>query len=122
MSGSERTRANLLDSIGRPQSLERIFTSSQLPSPARYAIQPECNDVANDQQDDKDKDADAEEAPKAASGKIVTCRLCKGNHMTFKCPFKDQLAALDQVEGENDPAAAGSSTSKAPGTGKYVPP
>jgi translation initiation factor 3 subunit G len=79
-------------------------------------------DLADEQQDDKDKDVDAEEAPKAASGKIVTCRLCKGNHMTFKCPFKDQLAALDQVEGENDPAAAGSSTSKAPGTGKYVPP
>jgi len=43
--------------------------------------------------------------------------------MTFKCPFKDQLAALDKVEGEDDPAAPGSSTTKLGSTtGKYVPP
>lgn len=42
--------------------------------------------------------------------------------MTFKCPFRDQLAALDKVEGEDEGGAAGSSTSKPAGTGKYVAP
>ena len=79
--------------------------------------------AVSSKEQDKDKDGDAaDDAPKAAGGKIVTCRLCKGNHMTFKCPFRDQLAALDQVEGE-DEAAAGASTSKPPANGgKYVVP
>lgn len=48
--------------------------------------------------------------------------------MTFKCPFKDQLAALDKVEGEDEVAAVGGAPSGskpglgAPGTGKYLPP
>jgi len=79
-------------------------------------------DLTNLQQDDKEKEVDAsEEAPKAAGGKIVTCRLCKGNHMTFKCPFRDQLAALDQVEKEDEGGAAASGSKPAAG-GKYVAP
>ncbi len=31
---------------------------------------------------------------KAGAGK-VTCRLCKGDHFTAKCPYKDSLAGLD---------------------------
>jgi hypothetical protein len=44
--------------------------------------------------------------------------------MTFKCPFKDQLAALDQVEVDDEAAAAGAAgTSKPSGPpGRYVPP
>lgn len=50
--------------------------------------------------------------------------------MTFKCPFKDQLAALDQVDGPGDEEASGAggapSGSKSglggASTGKYLPP
>lgn len=46
--------------------------------------------------------------------------------MTFKCPFKDQLAALDKVDGDEEVAAAGGAPSGsgmggATG-GRYVPP
>ncbi|TDL24567.1 translation initiation factor 3 RNA-binding subunit [Rickenella mellea] len=66
---------------------------------------------------------------KAGAGK-VTCRLCKGDHFTAKCPYKDSLAGLDGAEtppiGDEDglgvaeaaaPVPAGPSTG-----GKYVPP
>ncbi|KAH6908763.1 translation initiation factor eIF3g [Coprinopsis sp. MPI-PUGE-AT-0042] len=59
----------------------------------------------------------------AGAGK-VSCRLCKGDHFTAKCPFKDKLGALETA-GEEDtgaepaaPAAAGGAST----TGKYVPP
>lgn len=31
---------------------------------------------------------------KAGAGKVL-CRLCKGDHFTAKCPYKDTLAGLD---------------------------
>ena len=31
---------------------------------------------------------------KAGAGKVL-CRLCKGDHFTAKCPYKDSLAGLD---------------------------
>lgn len=31
---------------------------------------------------------------RAGAGKVV-CRLCKGDHFTAKCPFKDSLSGLD---------------------------
>ncbi|OBZ78032.1 Eukaryotic translation initiation factor 3 subunit G [Grifola frondosa] len=64
---------------------------------------------------------------KAGAGK-VTCRLCKGDHFTAKCPYKDSLPGLDGAEtpvGLDDtgtpaePAAAAPSASTG---GKYVPP
>jgi translation initiation factor 3 subunit G len=73
--------------------------------------------------------------------KIVTCRICKGDHWTIKCPYKDSLAPLqDALEGGADkkkeeepaggappPAATGGpggapSTSNQQRLGKYVPP
>ncbi|KAI0044783.1 translation initiation factor 3, RNA-binding subunit [Auriscalpium vulgare] len=64
---------------------------------------------------------------KAGAGKVV-CRLCKGDHFTAKCPYKDSLAGLDGADtppvggdGDNDaPAAAAPAASGGPS--KYVPP
>ncbi|KAL0958503.1 hypothetical protein HGRIS_000645 [Hohenbuehelia grisea] len=69
---------------------------------------------------------------KAGAGKVV-CRLCKGDHFTAKCPYKDTLAGLEGADsaglGADDdnlppadappaaPSGAGASTG-----GKYVPP
>lgn len=49
--------------------------------------------------------------------------------MTFKCPFKDQLQALDKVEGDGDSGAAAGAGPSGSGSaglgsagGKYKPP
>ncbi|KAI9511865.1 translation initiation factor 3, RNA-binding subunit [Russula earlei] len=64
---------------------------------------------------------------KAGAGKVV-CRICKGDHFTAKCPYKDSLAGLDNIE---TPPLAADSDADAPapaaapaagGPSKYVPP
>jgi translation initiation factor 3 subunit G len=49
----------------------------------------------------------------------ILCRICKGNHFSSKCPYKDTYAPLDSLES----AIENAKESKAPSTsGKYVPP
>lgn len=87
-------------------------------------------------------DFDAAEQPMTVSDKIkkmkmtITCRVCKGDHWTSKCPYKDKLAPLgetiDQItSGTAAPASESSSSldgasaavaEAAPKTGRYVPP
>lgn len=45
---------------------------------------------ANNQDDDPLK--------KIQGQKIVKCRVCKGDHWTTKCPYKDSLQPLQQKE------------------------
>ncbi|KAL4062671.1 eukaryotic translation initiation factor 3 subunit G-domain-containing protein [Scleroderma citrinum] len=65
------------------------------------------------------------ELTKAGAGK-VSCRLCKGDHFTAKCPYKDHLAGLETAEiPPSDEGPFSSTTAEptpAPTTGKYVPP
>ncbi|EPS93472.1 hypothetical protein FOMPIDRAFT_1039080 [Fomitopsis schrenkii] len=63
---------------------------------------------------------------RAGAGKVV-CRLCKGDHFTAKCPYKDSLPGLDGAD--TPPNFGGEDTgtpaepAAAPTTGgKYVPP
>ena len=37
---------------------------------------------------------------------IVQCRICKGDHWTLKCPYKDTLEPLQQQLKEEDNAAS----------------
>jgi len=40
-------------------------------------------------------------------GKRILCRLCKGDHFTLKCPYKDTLAPLEDIlEGSKDSGIA----------------
>ncbi|KAG6915713.1 hypothetical protein DXG01_010271 [Tephrocybe rancida] len=64
---------------------------------------------------------------RAGAGKVV-CRLCKGEHFTAKCPYKDTLAGLETTD---TGAGAGDDDSHEPAAlpslgassgGKYVPP
>ena len=72
----------------------------------------------------------AEVGPKLVTGKGVICRLCKGGHFTAFCPYKDQLAAIDNVEGDEiddgpgGPESGGGPPGRgAPGTQtRYIPP
>ncbi|TFK23025.1 translation initiation factor eIF3g [Coprinopsis marcescibilis] len=58
---------------------------------------------------------------KAAGAGKVSCRLCKGDHFTAKCPFKDKLGALETT-GEEDTGAEPAAAATTSTTGKYVPP
>ncbi|KIJ63864.1 hypothetical protein HYDPIDRAFT_29210 [Hydnomerulius pinastri MD-312] len=62
------------------------------------------------------------ELAKAGAGKVV-CRLCKGDHFTAKCPYKDSLAGLETADlppSEDGPAAEANPAAST--GGKYVPP
>jgi translation initiation factor 3 subunit G len=64
----------------------------------------------------------------------ITCRLCKGDHLTYKCPYRDTLevipGAADTPDGDgaltsaatdfSNPAVAASNAAAA-ASGKYVP-
>lgn len=65
--------------------------------------------------------------------KMVSCRICKGDHWTTRCPYKDTLAPLQdkltEVEAKKPEGTAAAGAAPAPGTpaqktvgGKYVPP
>ncbi|KAF9220851.1 translation initiation factor 3, RNA-binding subunit [Gyrodon lividus] len=63
------------------------------------------------------------ELAKAGAGKVV-CRLCKGDHFTAKCPYKDSLADLETAE-ITPPDGFAPTAEVAPAAssgGKYVPP
>lgn len=80
-------------------------------------------------------ESEAQEDPlnKLKAQKLVSCRICKGEHWTTKCPYKDTLGPLQEKLQDDKPAdgatdGAGAATpataagkGAAPG-GKYVPP
>ena len=71
---------------------------------------------------------EAEDDPlsRLKSQKIVTCRICKGDHWTTRCPYKDTLAPLQEaLDGDKKPKeepAAAPTSGLGKGPGKYVPP
>ncbi|KAI0691863.1 eukaryotic translation initiation factor 3 subunit G-domain-containing protein [Cytidiella melzeri] len=62
---------------------------------------------------------------RAGAGKVV-CRLCKGDHFTAKCPYKDSLAGVDSTDSPTfggDDVGTPLEPAAAPAAGgKYVPP
>lgn len=69
----------------------------------------------------------------AGTGKMVSCRYCKGDHWSKECPHKDKLEALDEMKKKaggapGDAAAAAQAAGGGPGgadaarAGKYIPP
>ena len=67
---------------------------------------------------------DEDPIAKLKGHKIVSCRICKGDHWTTKCPYKDTLApASENPDGEKEGDGA-NGTGGAARTigGKYVPP
>lgn len=63
----------------------------------------------------------AEESMLSANTRAITCRYCKGQHFSSKCPFKDSLASLepDPMDESSEAGAAALASPSAPG--KYVP-
>ncbi|CAL1547409.1 unnamed protein product [Lymnaea stagnalis] len=82
----------------------------------------------------KETPAPEEEDPlnKLKNQKIVQCRICKGDHWTTKCPYKDTLQPLQVIlihfsfymiiYGLINIAPVSSSPAPKPTGGKYIPP
>ncbi|KAF6031677.1 EIF3G [Bugula neritina] len=74
------------------------------------------------------QEAETEANPLAAlqGQKMVQCRICKGDHWTTKCPYKDTLGTLQESlnqGGEATPPNEAAPDGGAPKTGgRYVPP
>lgn len=64
------------------------------------------------------------EQVKKRQNQNISCRICKGDHWTPKCPYKDTLQPLDELlDSKNAPATAAPPAAPSPATsGKYVPP
>lgn len=65
--------------------------------------------------------------------KNIACRICKGEHFTSKCPYKDTMQPLDEIastieavkldtSGDLTGVAAALASSEAGGPSKYTPP
>jgi len=58
--------------------------------------------------------------------KTIQCRICKGEHWSSNCPFKDRMGTLSQDDGGKAAAAAANAASKVVGSdnksGKYIAP
>eukprot|EP01135_Chromosphaera_perkinsii_P000697 Nk52_evm9s150 gene=Nk52_evmTU9s150 len=98
--------------------------------------------------EEQQPDAGAEDPlKKLKGGKLVQCRICKGEHWTTKCPYKDTLGPVGGSAGGAGDASSGldgkdssgldkagdlgvgdklgassSSMASAGGAGKYIPP
>ncbi|XP_023215637.1 eukaryotic translation initiation factor 3 subunit G-like [Centruroides sculpturatus] len=73
----------------------------------------------------KEEEQQVEEDPlaKLRGQKMVKCRICKEDHWTTQCPFKDKLGALpDLLKDEATPAAPSPQVEEKVKAGKYVPP
>ncbi|KIY43308.1 translation initiation factor 3, RNA-binding subunit [Fistulina hepatica ATCC 64428] len=70
-------------------------------------------------------EAAQEEATRKPVLRKVLCRLCKGDHYTAKCPYKDQLGGLENADNpfvSNDDTPAPEAPAAPAKGGVYVPP
>ncbi|RCH96601.1 translation initiation factor eIF3 subunit g [Rhizopus stolonifer] len=59
--------------------------------------------------------------------KNIACRICKGEHFTSKCPYKDTMQPLDEIAStiesvKLDTAVDATGTESSTGPSKYTPP
>ena len=88
--------------------------------------------VANKEENDKDRESSALDVLKDSKRGVVKCRICKEDHWTTQCPYKDTLGPLrESLTGPVEEEGAGSAGGAAPAPaatagstvgGKYVPP
>ena len=109
------------------------------PDPATTVVAEEIfmNFVHNKDEHEKDEEKTSLDLLKESNKGVVRCRICKEDHWTTMCPYKDKIGLLKDLPGvgedEKSPAtpttggppaaATGASAAAAPaGPGKYVPP
>ncbi|ORX96570.1 translation initiation factor 3, RNA-binding subunit [Basidiobolus meristosporus CBS 931.73] len=71
----------------------------------------------------EDPDAKLKEQLK---GKKILCRICKGDHFTLKCPYKDTLKPLDELTSALNESKTAATEATAPveaaAPSRYIPP
>ncbi|KAJ1933176.1 translation initiation factor eIF3 subunit g, partial [Linderina macrospora] len=84
--------------------------------------------AAKQQQEDAAAAAQEDKGLTLKSSRIL-CRICRGEHFTAKCPYKDTLVPLEEITGaaekKDEAAGAQAGASPAPaaaGGSSYVPP
>lgn len=87
------------------------------PDPATTIIAEEIfmNFVHNKEEHEKDDDKSALDRLKETNKGVVKCRICKEDHWTTQCPYKDKIGLLKDLPGEGDDKA--SPTGAAPAGG-----
>ncbi|XP_065647340.1 eukaryotic translation initiation factor 3 subunit G isoform X2 [Hydra vulgaris] len=82
--------------------------------------------TTNKEELDEDKD---DPLKKLKGSSLVKCRICKGDHWTTKCPYKDSLTPLKEMEDKErvkenaEPVTLpNEATGKPAGADKYMPP
>lgn len=98
------------------------------PNPATTMVAEDVFLVLTSNKEDLNQNDDDPLRKLQSQKNIVQCRICKGDHWTLKCPYKDTLEPLQQQLKEEENAASGSGEAggKAGGGsqigGKYVAP
>ncbi|KAJ1956509.1 translation initiation factor eIF3 subunit g [Linderina pennispora] len=52
----------------------------------------------------------------------ILCRICRGEHFTAKCPYKDTLVPLEEITGAAEKKDGAAAAAPAATTSSYVPP
>jgi translation initiation factor 3 subunit G len=88
--------------------------------------------VANKEEAEKEQEQSALDKLKSTNKGVVKCRICKEDHWTTQCPYKDTLGPLKDSltevgrdTGDDGPSTAAAAAPAAGGStagGKYVPP
>ncbi|KAJ1991081.1 translation initiation factor eIF3 subunit g [Coemansia spiralis] len=63
-----------------------------------------------------------EEAVGPAKNTRILCRVCRGDHFTAKCPYKDTLVPMEGIINQEANAAAVPAASESKDANAYVPP
>lgn len=135
----ERIKKQVPKSVAQRKALPKFGMSRNDrpgPDPATTIVAEEIfmNFVHNKEEHEKDEEKTALQVLKDSKSGVVRCRICKEDHWTTMCPYKDKIGLLKDLPGVEDdkdekaatPAAgtAGNAATpaNAPGGGKYVPP
>ena len=94
------------------------------PDPATTIVAEEIfmNFVHNKEEHEKDEEKTALDRLKETSKGVVKCRICKEDHWTTMCPYKDKIGLLKDLPGTEDGEGAGAAGAAAgPGAGPGGP-
>lgn len=95
------------------------------PNPATTIVSEEIHMqfVANKDESEKDEEKSALDKLKESSKGVVKCRICKEDHWTTNCPYKDTLGPLrESLAGKEGEEGDEKDGAPAPGAGPGGPP